>query len=105
MPWQNSPADRQRSNNTYDAAWRKARLAALKRDGNRCTRCGTNRTRLEVDHINPVSATGIPDHSLTNLRTLCVTCHDKITAQQGNAWRHRAVQPPSDPQPRPATDW
>ena len=99
MPWQNTPQTRHKSSTTYNAEWRKARLAALKRDGHRCVQCGST-TRLQVDHINGTAA----GHVIGNLRTLCEGCHRKVTAQQGKGYRRPKTEPP-DPQPRPATQW
>ena len=99
MPWQNTPQTRRQSSVTYGAEWRKARAAALKRDGHRCTQCNSTR-RLQVDHINGTAA----GHHLANLRTLCEGCHQKITAQQGKGYR-KPKAPIQDPQPRPTTTW
>jgi DNA-directed RNA polymerase subunit RPC12/RpoP len=52
--------------------WRHRREFILERDGYRCTRCGT-RTNLHVHHIVPVRQR--PDHSASNLVTLCASCH------------------------------
>jgi hypothetical protein len=52
------------------------RQAVLARDGHRCVRCGST-TRLEVDHIVPVSRGG--QHTVANGRTLCRPCHLKAT--------------------------
>ena len=59
------------------AAWEKARKAALIRDGYRCRNCG-KAGRLEVDHIVPLEKKGAA-YDLANLRTLCRSCHIKIT--------------------------
>ena len=66
------------------------RYNALKRDGFRCVLCGASSddgaTRLEVDHIIPVSKGGLTE--ITNLRTLCHNCNsgksDKYTPDVKN---------------------
>lgn len=50
------------------------REAALKRDGYRCSACGSTR-QLHVHHVVPISQGG-PD-SLGNLLTLCQKCHQR----------------------------
>jgi 5-methylcytosine-specific restriction protein A len=62
----------------YGASWRKIRQAALERDNHRCTRCGST-VRLNVDHRIPRSMGG--DDSLSNLTTLCASCHSRKTAR------------------------
>lgn len=57
------------------------RNRVLKRDGYRCTQCGST-VRLEVDHITPYSAGG--KHEMSNLRTLCHRCHGTKTAHDGH---------------------
>jgi 5-methylcytosine-specific restriction endonuclease McrA len=53
------------------------RWHVLNRDGHRCRACGRSAqetgVRLEVDHIEPVSAGGTDD--LSNLRALCWECN------------------------------
>ena len=53
----------------------RTRYAILKRDNFRCVLCGSDAsdTRLEIDHIIPVTNGGSND--LKNLRTLCVACN------------------------------
>jgi len=55
------------------AAWQKARTAARQRDGNRCTACGSTEN-LEVHHIKSL-AEGGNEFALSNLTTLCRSCH------------------------------
>jgi len=57
--------------------WKSARKAAKDRDGWKCVKCGA-RGRLEVDHIKGLRDGGAP-FDLTNLQTLCISCHAKKT--------------------------
>ena len=54
------------------------RTAVLKRDGNRCTKCGSTK-KLEAHHIKEVS--DYPDLAtvVSNGQTLCNSCHKKVT--------------------------
>ena len=54
--------------------WKRARLAALDRDGWRCRHCGRAAGRFEVDHIVPLEAGGAA-YALDNLQSLCRPCH------------------------------
>jgi 5-methylcytosine-specific restriction endonuclease McrA len=54
-------------------AWRLAREAARRRDGNCCRRCGSTQG-LQVHHVTPVSEGG-ERYALDNLVTLCSSCH------------------------------
>lgn len=51
------------------------RIRIFERDGNRCRRCGRTspETRLELDHIVPLSRGGTSSED--NLQTLCVDCN------------------------------
>lgn len=64
--------------------WNAARKAAKKRDGYKCTKCGSTK-RLEVNHIEPClgkhSECGCWHHQ-DNLETLCNPCHTDITKIQ-----------------------
>lgn len=53
--------------------WQRVRRAVFVRDGWRCVLCG-RAGRLEADHIRPV-AKGGDWFALSNLRTLCRSCH------------------------------
>ena len=57
----------------YDRRWKKRRDEAKQRDGYQCQRCGLKPKRLEVHHIIPYRYS--QDHSLSNLITLCRSCH------------------------------
>jgi 5-methylcytosine-specific restriction endonuclease McrA len=56
------------------AAWKHRRLAVLQRDGSRCRMCGTSE-RLHAHHVIPWIDS--KDDRLTNLVTLCSSCHFK----------------------------
>lgn len=66
--------------------WEKQRLLALQRDGFKCAICrrkpnGTARRRLAVHHIKPYrdfSGDYQKANVLTNLITLCASCHTKV---------------------------
>lgn len=76
-------------------AWRVLRLAAMRRDGYACRRCGRRGVRakrgapptrgLEVHHRIP-RAQGGPDE-LGNVETLCRSCHDAADAEIRRAGR------------------
>lgn len=53
----------------------KTRYKILRRDGNKCVKCGAtaDHAELEVDHIIPVAQGG--DNSFNNLQTLCWECN------------------------------
>jgi len=72
----------------YGEGWSAVRRAALERDGYECVVCGTGRDELgrnpDVHHLVPVRRfVDSPDHEaadahrLTNVVSLCVTCHRK----------------------------
>lgn len=58
--------------------WKAVRLQAKRRDGWKCVTCGSV-GRLEVDHIIPVRAAPERAYDLTNLQTLCSSCHSRKT--------------------------
>jgi hypothetical protein len=58
------------------AAWQKVRALARQRDGNRCVRCGGTE-RLEVHH-RVALADGGAEFALSNLETLCGSCHREL---------------------------
>jgi hypothetical protein len=85
----------------YDTAWRRARLACLRRTRWRCE------IRLEgicigaaseVDHIDGIA--NDPHHR--RIRAACEPCHKHVTARQGVRARGGRG---ADPQPRPRTNW
>jgi 5-methylcytosine-specific restriction enzyme A len=102
MPWPTDPESRRRSRATYDdPVYRRNRKAALARAGRRCERCSSP-LRLQVDHRIPVSQGGT--HDLANLQVLCVTCHGRKTATEGNGFR-RGSGPSPDPPVEHRTQW
>lgn len=76
--------------------WKEARAHALERDGYKCVKCGTaeviirvsrtrTRSNLEVNHIAPRRGRGYGrgcHNHQSNLETLCVICHQRVTAEQ-----------------------
>jgi DEAD/DEAH box helicase domain-containing protein len=81
--WQSDPND-------YGPTWQQQRQLARQRDGYRCTQCGAAEKpgrQHDVHHIRPFRSFGylpglnendkIANH-LSNLRTLCRTCHQRI---------------------------
>lgn len=57
-----------------DPRWKKARVAALDRDGHACVRCDASE-ELEVDHIEDLDTSPELAFELDNLQTLCRPCH------------------------------
>ncbi|MET4254057.1 HNH endonuclease [Bradyrhizobium sp. LA6.7] len=88
--------------------WKFVRLAAKRRDGFKCVQCPSN-VLLEVDHIKPVRTNPELAFELSNLQTLCKSCHSaktKIECGFGNevsparaAWRD-LVATMAKPQPK-----
>lgn len=56
-------------------SWRKVRQQVIDRDGNACVTCGTSK-QLSAHHMTPWRVSH--DDSLTNLVTLCRSCHMKL---------------------------
>lgn len=76
------------SNRLRGPNWSVQRRAALKRDGNRCTKCGATRAsgaRLVVHHIVAFREYGMARYEeanrLDNLTTLCDPCHTTLEWQ------------------------
>lgn len=63
---------------TRSTRWKALRLKALRRDGFACVQCKAV-GRLEVDHIKPVRTHPDLAYDLTNLQSLCPSCHTKKT--------------------------
>ncbi|WP_151899715.1 HNH endonuclease [Sulfurimonas sp. NW15] len=60
--------------------WRKVRKQVLIRDGGVCCVCGCANQKMIVDHIKEISDGGCK-LCYDNLRTVCVSCHNTITAE------------------------
>ena len=73
--------------------WQRVRRQVLRRDKYRCTHCG-KASRLEVDHITPLSRGGAR-FDLANLRSLCREHHLAKSLQE------RGIRP----QPPGAAAW
>jgi len=63
---------------TRGPRWKALRMQALDRDDWKCVECGERR-RLEVDHIEPVRDRPDLAYVLSNLQTLCGSCHSRKT--------------------------
>jgi len=106
VAWSTDPEKRAKDVATYGSAeYRRNASIVRRRAGGKCEKCGRRARRLEVDHRVPVSATGVPDHSLANLWLLCAdpgtnSCHGAKTAQESHAARQA-----KRPAPRPRTQW
>ena len=59
----------------YPSNWDEISSQARNRDGNECGNCGSS-YNLHVHHIVPLSKGG--SNNLSNLRTLCSSCHGKL---------------------------
>ncbi|MEM8574196.1 MAG: HNH endonuclease [Pseudomonadota bacterium] len=75
-----------------DKRWPALRLEALRRDGFKCVSCGAA-APLEVDHIKPVRTHPELGFELSNLQTLCRSCHTRKTREDLGA-------PPENPERR-----
>lgn len=62
----------------HSPRWKAVRLAAKRRDGFACVQCGS-RSKLEVDHVQPVRSHPERTFDLENLQTLCAGCHARKT--------------------------
>ena len=54
--------------------WKEVRRLVWKRDGGKCSKCGTS-SELEFDHIIPVSKGGA--NTAKNIELLCMKCNRK----------------------------
>lgn len=72
-------------------AWRVAREAARRRDGNHCRRCGSTRD-LQVHHLTSL-AEGGARYALDNLITLCRDCHTARHGGRGESTVSEAALP------------
>jgi 5-methylcytosine-specific restriction enzyme A len=73
------------------AKWKAARTAARRRDGDRCRQCGSTQG-LEVHHIVPI-AEGGNRFALSNLATLCGSCHHASHRGEGSTRKTTPVHP------------
>lgn len=62
------------TNSRYGEEWTKKRKEVCRRDGNRCTLCGST-DRVEVHHIRKHK--GNQGHDLAKMIALCASCHRK----------------------------
>ena len=56
------------------------------RDGCKCMECGKSNCKLEVHHIKPRRLNG--SNTLSNLITLCETCHQKTEGKEEQYMKH-----------------
>lgn len=70
--------DRHSASVIRSVRWKAVRLQAKRRDGWACVQCGA-KTRLEVDHIQPVRTHPDRAFDIDNLQTLCGSCHARKT--------------------------
>ena len=80
--WKDDRIRGNRHQRGYGYEWEKLRKEVMYRDKGRCQVCYDKAT--QVDHIVPKAFGG--NDSLTNLRAICKSCHDKKTrleAKQG----------------------
>ena len=71
--WRGTPAER-----GYDHDWQRVRLEALKRDCYLCQMCLAQQRvtpAKDVDHIQPISVRPDLRLELSNLQSLCRSCH------------------------------
>lgn len=79
----------------YGTGWWKARREALERDDYRCVRCEKTADELEqnpdVHHIKPVREFENPEeaHTLTNLVSLCRSCHCLVESDTSGVTRFK----------------
>lgn len=61
--------------------WQRTRERILRRDGHRCTLCGTPAGAMRIDHITPLAMGGSNEDA--NLRVLCLRCHQRVSRGGG----------------------
>jgi len=74
-------------------AWAVLREAAFERDGWTCRYCGKKGSRLECDHVIPVSQGG--RHVMENLATACAKCNRDKSGQTPEQWGRALMPVPS----------
>ena len=62
------------------------RKGVILRDGCKCMECGKSNCKLEVHHIKPRRLYG--SNTLSNLITLCKTCHQKTEGKEEQYMKH-----------------
>lgn len=75
--------------------WKRVRMEALKKYGNRCQCCGAtpaNGVRINVDHIKPRKLFPSLALSLSNLQVLCEDCNHGKGNWDMTDWRNRETQ-------------
>jgi 5-methylcytosine-specific restriction protein A len=80
------------SSRGYDASWKRLRLVALKRDRYLCVSClaaGRLVAAVDVDHIRTVKAAPDLRLDVTNLQSLCKSCHRRKTANEQRNYDER----------------
>jgi 5-methylcytosine-specific restriction endonuclease McrA len=74
----------------YNGVWRERRQAARERDGYKCVLCGST-DRIQVHHIVPYRYSH--SHELSNLVTLCRSCHSREEIKVNQARCDALFQP------------
>jgi len=64
--------------------WARIRKAVFERDDYTCQYCGKRDSRLECDHVRPVSKGG--SHDMLNLVTACFACNRSKRDKDVNDW-------------------
>ena len=85
--------NRHRRGRHRDKRWPALRLAAKRRDGWQCVKCGAG-GRLEVDHMKPCVRRRSWRSTLANLQTLCESCHSRKTESKSDSIRSIRDAPP-----------
>lgn len=80
---------------TATRRWQVLRAAVLERDGWACVDCGTQRGRLEIDHIKPVRHNPELAFDPANCAARCTACHTKKTR----------IECGHQPMPKTRQDW
>ena len=68
--------------------YRRWRESVFKRDEYTCVECGKVGGRIQADHIKPFSTHKALRFSISNGRTLCISCHKKTDTYGGKMLRH-----------------
>lgn len=66
------------------SGWERLRETVYERDNYTCQKCGKTNGKIHAHHIVPYRVSR--DNSLTNLITLCVSCHTKRTHREVKEW-------------------